>query len=1216
MSASSSLSSIEQLRKPATGQATGQPSAAVTVELMQDFQRFTPASASAGFCVVPTSSGDAELYTLDNNGHVWRTTPDPSSDTGWTTLDLEFGSDPAVALTAVLSSSGITYVFASTASNNGLKRWASNSNKWSGLKRSFPKGASPTIKSMAASEVNGQINLATIGSGGDLFWQTKAQSSPSNPQWVGQGTPEIYACCMGQYAASSTSTQPLLYFAASTGLSVASFSPSLQVNPIGADTPTSMACACPSSTGGPTLFVVLDGVASCLQPAAPSSGNWSPSNGYQPPTAALYDANEQVSTNNVNSIATTIDGNGDTHVFVTGLDGRLYHTSQTTQDASGWFPATPIAAGSGIGYAQAVTTSEGAVEVFALAAGGSVIQGMRPLENGVWSIGPLQLDIAAMDAIEQITSYSATLTAYGADGNIAPCLGINIACDSLVHMTIEGRTILIGPNNAWQGNVGPEGQLMATFVAQSLGAPSPTFVLDGMDAGNPLALDFSGPVRCSLDAVTNANLATATTASSYKMDYSTGPLLTGESTEQLDVLVETVNAIMDLAVTEGEVTGGNIHPRSKPLAVRQMYGWDRRVSPNRIDRHALPESRFVIDLSQKGRLGFQRHDAASMAAWLEAAHQHTALPDSLGSIWGDICDFVEAVIDEIVDGVQVAINSVAGVATATVTFVMDGLTHVWDVAVGAVEEFVDLVVAVFDCVSVTFSNLVGWLGWIFNWGDILLTKELLSGVISAALPWVAQSLQTAQSLVTGQIAQVQSQLDQLIQAGLGLLPEGATLGSLLGAAPAPAEGTATASDPRNVFLRGLKNNATSCTTTVTSPPSSQEKSAASSLMSLVQSTVDSSKTKDILSSAEHAITPSTSLLDMPLTTIAAAIQSVIGSAFSLVADGVNTTFTGAQSVVGAATGLFSETWEIPLVTDLYAWITDGAALTAQDVVCLLIAIPVTITYKALFGETPVADATALQQMLASLPPVGGEVSLERSPAGDLSNLAIYRVGAVAQAIISGVMAVFEPLIDMNIALYGGTGQQTPTWAPSLNPNNSISLPKLSLAPKAVFVGLEAAASLFGAMTTVWQGGGIGCGSATAKKNLIWLLDNLLWVLDLAMLFVEETTGNLLRAVISAFGSCIVSLFAIGELIAFGFASFGGDELQLGDYAMICTMVTRLPKFLLIPPFNPPELPAGGLVVAAADALGNGCAAALWIAGAALPPSDIARLEGASEKLRA
>lgn len=1201
MSPQSQDVSVTSIHKAPLAQASGQPSAAVTAELMQEYQRVTQATASAGFSAVPTADGDMELYTVDDNGDVWRTTPDPDSDTGWSTADLQFPGGQVAAIAGVLGPNNTTYLFASTSAMTGLQRWDSTSGQWQCVNQTFPGGASTTLTSLTASCVGSQVHLATLGAAGDLYWQSGMQSAPGTPLRVGQQYGSVTLCCFGQYAPNSGGNQPLLFFASSSSVYVAYMAPGIQIIPVAPISGvSSMATAFSAVSQGPLLFVVVASQVRCYQPTPQGlrgSPWWA--------TTILFNANYQPLNASICTIAAMADGAGVPHVLATDIDGYLFHTSFTispTQSGShSWSPAVPLVCACNL--AQGVTSNKGAVGLFAIVDGTCVVQGLMDPASGIWRIDPLTVDIPGQDWIEQVTAYSATFTAYGPDGNISPCLGITIGCANLARMSVNGRTTLVGPNNPWSGNVGPNGQLTVTFVTDSLGVPSPYVVLAGMDPNNPLALDLSRLVRDTLSEVTSGGLAAATSAAGYQLDYSEAPLLTNPTQEQLDTLSQSITQVMDLAQTSGDLEGPNIHPRSRRGLLRQLGTWDLSVPPNKIDATALPERYFVIDLSKKGDPRFIPHTAESMGVWRAQALRRPGPAGDGGSIWETFGDFISGVFDDVIEGVQVAISSVAGVITATVQFTMDGIEAVWEVVVGAVEELVDLVEAVFAAVAVEFADLVGWLGWIFNWQDILNTGQLLSGVFQNVLPWITASAPTIQSAIDAQIAQAQSQLSSVIQYYVNKLPANATFGSLLGLSPEPAANAAPGTDPRNVFLRGIQSSGSTASTPMPQP-SQTEGAGASTVAAETQTLSQSTAATNLLNQAQQSLSPSTSFLDIPLASVAQTVQGAISAALGAVQGQVDTVFGAVEESVGLVNDFLGQTWDIPFVTDLYAWITNGTQLTPINALGLILAIPTTITYKAMFNDSPAPDSATVAAMLAAIPQPNTLLDAAVSDDDSDTKLRLWRVGAIAQGAAYGVLSLLEPIVDFNIAITALAAQSQAVFPPATQPNNQQWATKLGLAPKVIFVMTELFAFGMAGLNTVAITPAVNCSSAKAKKNIVWVLDGIAGVLDLATLVSDYTAPQLLREKVNANGSIVASLYGVGQCVAYGIAASQDTEMDFPDYAEFCLLVPRMLKFLIHPRLNTGSWPWGALAEVLIDATGNFCAATLWFTAAAYPPSVI------------
>jgi len=113
----------------------------------------------------------------------------------------------------------------------------------------------------------------------------------------------------------------------------------------------------------------------------------------------------------------------------------------------------------------------------------------------------------------------------------------------------------------------------------------------------------------------------------------------------------------------------------------------------------------------------------------EAAAQHrdarASLPRIKGFLgfdvdWGDVMDMI---VDGTVELVQFAVDKVAGGIQAAITLTINAVNVVFDAVIGWVRQALDLIERVFDYIGAGFEQLFGWLGYLFNWTDILAVKD-------------------------------------------------------------------------------------------------------------------------------------------------------------------------------------------------------------------------------------------------------------------------------------------------------------------------------------------------------------------------------------------------------------------------------------------------------------------------------------------------------------
>ncbi len=124
-----------------------------------------------------------------------------------------------------------------------------------------------------------------------------------------------------------------------------------------------------------------------------------------------------------------------------------------------------------------------------------------------------------------------------------------------------------------------------------------------------------------------------------------------------------------------------------------------------------------------------------------------------------------AVADAAGSVATVVVSAVGDVIDATITMVVAGVTYVWDAVIQGVGQLLDLVQTIFSSLQADFWALVGWLGWVFNWNDILLTHQAISYFLTNGIDWAKYAIGQVQGTIDQAITGVQADLQNAV-AGL------------------------------------------------------------------------------------------------------------------------------------------------------------------------------------------------------------------------------------------------------------------------------------------------------------------------------------------------------------------------------------------------------------------------------------------------------------------
>lgn len=377
----------------------------------------------------------------------------------------------------------------------------------------------------------------------------------------------------------------------------------------------------------------------------------------------------------------------------------------------------------------------------------------------------------------------------------------------------------------------------------------------------------------------------------------------------------------------------------------------------------------------------------------------------------DSFDQVESFVVQEVDGLYHFLATLGGK-------VYDALLDCWDAVVHAVE---------FVCnrIGVFFKDLIAWLGFLFQWGDILRTHCVLKNVLAQSMARCIDSLGSARAALQDAFTSVQGYIDAWAGIPDNIPPSlsGTSLNSAArSAAPVPGQ----ASPQSNWALHHLKSNAVNGSTTA-QPNVGVTGDIAAVLKPLLDAL---EREQEVFQAAftSFKIDIIDKIRELSFVQVLKAVIAIIADALLQSIENVLLAAIDVLTalVAGVLDGV-TATIEIPILSWLYRKIA-GDDLSLLDLGCLIAAIPITLGYKSIASAAPFPDnatTTALIdapdfatiQKICNADPAAAAVgiadALVRTEAtASIStplNKTLVLTGGIASLVGSVVLSIFQPL---------------------------------------------------------------------------------------------------------------------------------------------------------------------------------------------------------------
>ncbi|HEX8503678.1 MAG TPA: serine/threonine-protein kinase [Pyrinomonadaceae bacterium] len=314
--------------------------------------------------------------------------------------------------------------------------------------------------------------------------------------------------------------------------------------------------------------------------------------------------------------------------------------------------------------------------------------------------------------------------------------------------------------------------------------------------------------------------------------------------------------------------------------------------------------------------------------------------DAVDALAGDIFRWIEHALDDV-------LNFVVRVSEGVAHFFVQIGEQWYHFLLRCVEDVAHGIQFVLNKIGAAFEKLVRWLGFIFNWDDILRTHRVLKNIFRR----YAESCVASISTWEGELNDLFVGLEDKLNAWAKLPPvaQGTVSGASAASTPRPGQGSPQA----HWGVQQTKSNMTgSSTDFVPGVPGGDElEQLLDDLWGAIQQEESNFKTayENLYNDVVKQIT--TIPAGEAFERIVAILLDLL---VSTVQDIIVTLLKVLQLFLQGALDALDAPLDIPVISWLYKLIS-GDQLSFLDLACLLVAIPSTVIYKLAEEEVPFPD---------------------------------------------------------------------------------------------------------------------------------------------------------------------------------------------------------------------------------------------------------------------
>jgi hypothetical protein len=454
--------------------------------------------------------------------------------------------------------------------------------------------------------------------------------------------------------------------------------------------------------------------------------------------------------------AAVVDLDNDLHLYTVDTDGTisvLHQTGWNSTTGPQWAPRIPLATEFKLLFTDANPMDS--TSFFAVDVDGALWSYAFDATAQTWTSAKAQMPSITTF---QVPTYRTLITVVDENGNPAPNLPVTVTADSLSAVVVQGTFLPVGPAQPATVTTNALGSVTLTTVATATSSPQLTFTAANLAAPGPVNPAANVHTYLSGQGTLNDGTSSALPAFSpttlQQAQVAGKPLAPGAAS----------NTAMANAAAAGISTMFQVNAGSGRTAAAANSGI----------------TGFILDFTNP-------NDPTYTPLTSEEEFQHArALAiagDSLGSWWDDVKDFFADVWHGVRNAAVSVMKWVVHTIDATVDMVVKIGEEIHTIAgliIKGIEDVVSVVQSIFAAVGAEMDKLLDWLKMLFDWQDIVDTKNALESALSQAFPWLANVIENQGSkLLDGFFSKLENQVSSAFDTVIAQV-QGQSLGQLAG----------------------------------------------------------------------------------------------------------------------------------------------------------------------------------------------------------------------------------------------------------------------------------------------------------------------------------------------------------------------------------------------------------------------------------------------------
>lgn len=645
----------------------------------------------------------------------------------------------------------------------------------------------------------------------------------------------------------------------------------------------------------------------------------------------------------------TLQGNlrfdGLIELYCTGDDNALYYT-HLQEDGISWSTLFPLGTQFNVANFVVARNITGYSEVYSVSTDNKIIRYVQSPETTQWFTYPVYIE-DTRNEIVTVPGHSVDLTVLDEKGVPQPLTEVSLSTSYQTQLSINGLSYGANAVDTFKVKTDASGKLSIIQHASGLAGATLFVETPFTGTGEPVAIEPNLQLLGKIQTTTANDVLNA-------KDRQGNYLLSEKDRTQANA--ESIAAIMQSSSSLCDT--GQLNP---VVYFYHHRGRPAQANTSRLNIQANVGKNWEIDFSS----GFPVYKQLDSVASLRYTNM-TDLGGIFGIEWSDVWNAIKGGVNKVIDGIKKVVVVIADAVQVFFDIVINGITQTFKAIVETVQQVFNFVEGVWNWLKVTAQKLYEWLAFFFAWDDIKRTAQVVEYSTNVFLDFMTAAVEHIRSEAANWIDGLKDSLKQSVDEYLAKYGNNTTLGTIGDEYKQPIPQQESAMD-HNPLLSSYKENYKGTTVKDTFA----QKLADSPITDLIDKLLklaDDFMNGDGKQAFQEAITYFSNIKDNPDRALELLFSGLVkvGESIALYALDLGKALILFMldiiiAIIDAFKTIMNEEWEIPIVSDIYKYITgDTLAFRPIQLLSYVVAIPATLIYKIMKNEAPFADDAAVR----------------------------------------------------------------------------------------------------------------------------------------------------------------------------------------------------------------------------------------------------------------